>query len=58
LLLRKHLLILKIDPKAASNFCSGFPSLGWLSEQFSESQAAFGTTFGDTGGHRKPEQAL
>ncbi len=68
LLLCKHLLILKIVPKAALNFCSGFPFLsvmvdylpgyihGRLSEQFSESRAAFGTTFRVTGGFRTAEK--
>jgi hypothetical protein len=58
LLLWKHLLILKVVPKAASDFCSGFALIGrfilvyihsQLSEQFSESQAGFGTTFKGTG---------
>jgi hypothetical protein len=57
------LLILKVIPNAASNFSSGFPLLSLvnfssdiqsrLSEQFSESQAGFRTTFKDTGGYQK-----
>jgi hypothetical protein len=54
--------------KLHQNFCSGFPSRslvdfilcthhGGLSEQFSGSQAAFGTTLKVTGGPWKPEQA-
>ncbi len=60
----KTLLILKVVPKAASNFWSGFPLLSLVnfflvyihsrfSEQFSESQARFGTTFKATGGYQK-----
>jgi hypothetical protein len=51
ILLCKHLLILKIVPKAASNFFSGSSVHSWpVFAQFSESQAAFGTTLGVTGG--------
>ncbi len=57
-------LVLKGVPKATSEFLSGFPSLSLvdfllctyhsrLSEQFSESQAALGTTFRVTGGYLK-----
>jgi hypothetical protein len=62
LLLWKHILILKVVPKAASNFCSGFPLLSLvdllvnyirLSEQFSDSQVGFATTFKGTGGCQK-----
>ncbi len=59
LLLWKHLLIPKIVPKAASNFCSGFLLLS-LVDFFQctfiadfRSQAGFGTTFRDTGGSQK-----
>ncbi len=69
--LKKNLLILKSAPKAASNFCSGFPLLPLvnylpgtfkvrLSEQFSELQPDFGTTLRETAQAdiRMPEQAL
>jgi hypothetical protein len=65
-------MILKIVPKAASNFCSGFPLFltgqffpvyklyihSRLLEQFSGSQAVYGTTLRGQAAIRKPEQAL
>ncbi len=68
MLLWKHLLILKVVPKAASaNSVHAFLRSHWsiflvynvqyihsrLSEQFSESQAGFGTTSKGTGGYQK-----
>jgi hypothetical protein len=57
----KTLTYFKTVPKATSNFCSGFPSLSFVDllqctfmalEQFSGSQAAFGTIFRVKGSYR------